>query len=559
MEVNLSTPAPIIIIGSKGAGKTTFIRYFREIVLSDDVKKNRPIVYVDFRGYTEQQVKDTHAIYSKILEQLLDQYPGLNLNKLNVLKKIYSKEIKRNSEGIWAIHKKDDDALEARISGFLEDKTKNQIEHLEKISEYLTNVCAKRLVIIYDNADQLDEGSQKEVFLLAQSSRVSFKALVIVSLREGYFFKWREKPPFDAYQSTIFHITAPSYKQVLRKRIQFTVDKFKYKNIEGPLRSATFKISNDSLSNLFKSLYKTLFGLPNSDILKYLEETSYPNIRSGLEKFNKFLISGHTQVTAYIADPDYNIPIWEFIKSVALESRLYYKHDTSLIHNLFYPSAKNRNHFTKVRLLHYLFDEAEVQSFGDYYVPCARVYKTFEKAGYSEDILSDELTTLLEQKLIETNNLSSDIEAESKVSEVNEIKITQSGVYYIKTLIHTFTYLDLVLQDTPIFNEDRYNELINVFPTSDEKGKRDVLARIKIVHIFCDYLREQEIRDHKDNALNYGVRALDRNIVAGIFDSGLAAEMAENGRLVCRVNNFSSGYRIPIEILNEFVSNIKQI
>jgi len=532
LEGNTTTPAPIIIIGSKGAGKTTFIKYFFEIVLNQDVKKNRPIIYIDFRGYTEQQVKDTNAIYSKVLNQLFDVYPNLDLNKLNVLEKIYSKEIKRNKEGIWSSYAFDKDALDKKVSDFLESKINNHYEHLVKIAEYLNNVCRKRLVIIYDNADQLNEESQKEVFLLAQSSKIAFKALIMVSLREGYFLKWREKPPFDAYHSTIFHITAPSYRDVLKKRIQYAVDNFKFVNVKGDLDAKSFKLSESALSNLFKSLYKTLFLETNSQVLKFLEETSYPDIRSGLEKFNKFLISGHTKITAYIADPNYNIPVWEFIKSVALESRLYYKHDVSLIHNLFYPSPKNRNHFTKIRILNYLFDEAEVQSFKDYFIQFDRVFRTFEKAGYSEDVIIDELTILLEQKLIETSSLSSDIEEGMKVSNKEGIKITQSGIYYIKTLINTFNYLDLVLQDTPIFDQEFFDKLMDSFPTSDDKGKRDLRYRIRNVESFCEYLRSQEIRDHKDNEMNYSVKALDKNIVDGIMKGGLTNELTRIQKVV---------------------------
>ncbi|HRG07193.1 MAG TPA: hypothetical protein PLJ08_01345, partial [Cyclobacteriaceae bacterium] len=45
-------PDPIIIIGGTGSGKTTFIKYFLEIELDKDDKKNRPVLYLDFRNET---------------------------------------------------------------------------------------------------------------------------------------------------------------------------------------------------------------------------------------------------------------------------------------------------------------------------------------------------------------------------------------------------------------------------------------------------------------------------------------------------------------------------
>ena len=55
-------PDPIIIIGGKGAGKTTFIKYFIEVILDKGIKKNRPILYLDFRIETESTIKDTKLI-----------------------------------------------------------------------------------------------------------------------------------------------------------------------------------------------------------------------------------------------------------------------------------------------------------------------------------------------------------------------------------------------------------------------------------------------------------------------------------------------------------------
>jgi hypothetical protein len=98
-ETSSVTPEPVIIIGSKGAGKTTFIRYFIEVELDEKVKKSRPLLYFDFRNYTNQQVKDTKSIYNKIYRQLVEKYENLRLTDLNVLKTIYKSEIDEKQKG----------------------------------------------------------------------------------------------------------------------------------------------------------------------------------------------------------------------------------------------------------------------------------------------------------------------------------------------------------------------------------------------------------------------------------------------------------------------------
>ena len=534
--VNAKTllPDPIILIGGKGAGKTTFINYFFKIDLEEKVKKFIPEVYIDFIGYTLQQVQDTKSIYSKILNALYDTHPELKLTHYDILKRIYKKEITRNiEEGLWSIYKNNSEKLEEKINYFLEEKTSNPEIHLKAISEYLINPSHKRLCIIFDNVDQLDfEEAQRDAFLLAESMYNNLKCLVIISLREGYFYKWRSLPPFDAFQSNVFHITAPSYREVLKKRLAYVVDNHNYNSVEGNISNKHFEFSNHSLKNLFKNIYNTLFLNKNSEILQFLEQTSFPNIRLGLDKFNDFLISGHTKVEEYMATDDYTIPIWEFVKSVALESNYYYNSKTSKIHNLFYPCTNNKSHFTKIRILKYLFNEAEDNTFNDYFIPTEVIISLFVEAGYTRDIVIEELNLLNSYNLISCENFNSD--TENKVFEIEsfQVKITQGGIYYIKNLINTFFYIDIILEDTIIFNEKCYEDMLNNYSYPDSSGKKHIHKRLKTVKIFIEYLKNQEINEHQNSYSDNLNKVFEWNITQYILDSNLSNDISRLERLL---------------------------
>ena len=525
---------PIILIGGKGAGKTTFINYFFKINLDEKVKKIIPSVYIDFIGYTLQQIKDTKSVYSKIIEILYENHPELKLTNYDILKRIYKKEINRNIDGgIWSIYKDNLERLEEKINDFIEEKINNPEIHLRAISEYLINPSHKRLCIIFDNVDQLDfEEAQREAFLLAESIYRNLKCLVVISLREGYFYKWRTLPPFDAFQSNVFHITAPSYREVLKKRLQYVVDNHKYLSVEGDIKNKHFEISDSSLENLFKSIYKTLFLEKNSEILQFLEQTSFPNIRLGLDKFNDFLISGHTKVEEYMTSDTYNIPIWEFVKSVALESNFYYNYKTSKIHNLFYPSPSNRSHFTKIRLLKYLYFEAENNSFNDCFVSVESILNLFVEAGYTKDIIIEELNLLINYNLINCENFNSDTENKSNEIETFQVKITQGGIYYIKNLINTFYYIDIILEDTLIFDESDFNEILNSYSYPDSYGKKQIHKRLKTTKLFFEYLKKQELNEHQNFYSDSLNKVFEMNITEYIYNSNLKNDFDRLERLL---------------------------
>lgn len=522
-------PDPIIIIGGKGAGKTTFIKYFLEVVLDKGTKKNRPQIYLDFRNETENTVKNTKAIYQKILGQLIEKYANLNLTNFKVLKLIYKIEIEHQKKSFWE-HLTDDTSLNIKISEFIERISQDPILHLKKISDYLIHQVNKRLCIVIDNADQLEDAIQKEVFILAHSLHRNLNSIAIISLREGYFFKFKNKPPFDAYHSTVFHITAPPYREVLKKRINYILNKYKFNTVNVRKDNLTLELTQGSLHNLFTNLYKTLFEQTNSEILSFLEETSYPNIRNGLERFKYFLLSGHTKTNIYMSfeygKGDKNsIPIWEFVKSVALELNYYYHSDTSLLFNLFYPSPSNKNHFTKIRILDFIIENNEGVSKKNNFVPTTRIVEIFIKAGYTSDIIVEELNSLYKAGLIFTNNHVNDIEEEIKISEVHDIGITQTGVYYSKNLLKKFFYYDLILQDTPIYDEAFFKELTTLFPECDMYGNRDLNKRKESLKKFVDYLISQEKLDHNRKELNYNINSLDKRIMETALLGGLSQDL----------------------------------
>lgn len=527
-EINATTsitPEPVIIIGSKGAGKTTFIKYFIEVELDDKIKKARPMLYIDFRNYTNQQVKDTKSIYSKIYRQLVENYDSLKLTDLNILKTIYQSEIKEKKQGVWSLYGDNETKINDKLADFLEEKIQNIESHLESIAKYLLKFQNKRLTIILDNADQLDEDSQKDLFLLSHSLRKTLNSLVLVSLREGYFYQWKNRPPFDAYQSNVFHITAPPYRDVLKKRIDYVIKNFDFESIKTTHRDKKLQLSGGTFKNFFTSLSNSLFGYANSELLEFLEECSYPNIREGLETFNTFLTSGHTQIADYITSDSYKIPIWEFVKSIALESQYYYKSDFSRIKNILKPAANNRNHFTKIRILFYLQNIAELNKFQTAFKEIAEITELFNKSGYNNEIILSELKILLDFKLIETKANHSDIDSEIILDESHEVRITQAGNFYITKLMTRFHYLDLVLQDTPIYDEFYFERLKEVFPEVDSQGERDIQFRLITVTTFIEYLKKMEWFDHSKNELNYGHKAFDLNIMDYIDRNGLKSDI----------------------------------
>ncbi|WP_300284945.1 P-loop NTPase fold protein [uncultured Alistipes sp.] len=506
IKLKANSPDPIIIIGSKGAGKTTFINYLFQDDKFSSLKKDHPHVYIDFRNYHSQN-QDTlnDQIYSDILDQIYEKYPELKLHGDVALRSIYSVEIKRNDESIWKFDKEhNESAYQSRLNAFLEEKLKNNEVHVSKLSEYLISRRRIRLCIIIDNADQFSDSIQEKIFLLSQSICRRSKALVIISLREGYYYQWKNYPPFNAFQSNAYHITAPPYQEVIQKRIDFTLQQLS--DVDGRssgiiTQNIKLSIDNESVLLFLQSLRKSLLK-PNSQLLKFIQETTYPNIREGLEVFKQFLISGHTEISNYIVrqrvDPDsvHHIPYWEFVKAVALGNKKYYDHEISLIHNLFYPAQGNNNHFIKIKLLMYLDHIAINKGVAGKYINTGELINYFSDIGYQYKAIENEIIELSKYRLVETDDVISDrIAPTYSINKNQSICISLKGHHYISSLLYDFSYIELTLQDTPIYDSISFEKIKKNFPMADNYGKRDLSQRVLVAQNFIDYLKKEEVSE----------------------------------------------------------------
>lgn len=498
---NSNAPSPIILIGGKGAGKTTFIQYFFKLVLKEQELKNIPFVYIDFRNYTKQQIEDTKSIYSKILNSLINDYPLLKLAEFKIQKQIFSADIKQKTLGVWSIFNELPDKLESKISEFIEQQFDKPDIFLERISSYLIQFQRRNICIIFDNADQLEDDAQEKIFLLAQSLRGAIKSIVFVSLREGYYYQWRHKPPFDAFHSNVYHISAPPYNEVLNKRLEYAIDNVEFEPISTYTENKKVDFTDITLKRLFVILQRTLFSNSQSEIMKYLEQTSYPNIRKGLESMNNFLVSGHTKIDEYLTSQPF-IPIWEFIKSISLNNRLYYSSQSSNIYNIFLPVNDSSDHFIKIKLLKHLNDFAKSSAYKEGYLQTQIIIDYFIKIGYSSEIIKLEIHLLFQYGLIETENLNSDTSKKFDVDKTDEITISNTGIYYFNEMFFRFHYLDLVLQDTPIYDEVWFQRIKENFTRSDNSGNRDIYLRKQTVDLFIKYLEYEERKGSTQNSFN---------------------------------------------------------
>ncbi len=473
-------------------------------------------VYIDFRKYIgEDFTTINQRIYKDLVSKIHNEYDSLKLYSTQVLKRIYLRDIKEKDAGVWEFNKKNNpDKYNEKLGEYFEECMEDYENHFLKLSHYFLWERSSRLVLIIDNADQFELHIQRDVFLLAQSINKKAKCAVVLSLREGYYYEWRNKPPFDAFINNVYHVTAPPYKEVLQKRIDYALKKFQLSGkSSGTFGSGTFQIDNDSIVHFLSGLKNSLFVEANSEMLQYLEETNYPNLREGLKSFRDFLLSGYTEVAQYVIRHKYepentrSIPFWEFLKAIALLNKRYYSSEKSSVSNIFSPAKGNKLLFLKYKILEFLYSKIENLGQSEKFILTTELIEQFELSGYGEHELKKELDELLKYRLIETDDQLSDIEFNQNIENHKNLSISLKGKYYITNLIYKFSYMELALQDTPIFSKKHFEKIRLSFPLVNEDGKRSLKGRYENMLNFLEYLAYQEFKENSNNIIISNLRS----------------------------------------------------
>lgn len=491
-----------LLLGGIGAGKTTFLKRYENIIAKDFLSKSALTFHLDFLQAPPETNQMESFVWSTILDLMRQQYSDLDVERRKYIKTIFKDKLKNlEVTGLRGVKRHTED-YEVKISPHLIDWQNNLVDYVPKLIKFACVVNNKASVIFIDNVDQLDPDYQAQIFILAQRITRLSGSVTVIALREESYYAPSIQNSFTAYTSHKFHIASPQFKAMVRNRIEYAIQSL---DISGSKQAKAIPGSaglNSADISDFLVIVQNSVLVWSKRIARFVECICFGNMRSALQMFTTFLTSGATDVGKMLAiyrrDGRYNIAFHEFLKSVMLEDRAYYKEDQSPILNIFNCSSeRNSSHFTALRVLALLLDHrGESNAEGRGYMELSRVVGFFADTFDNVMDLSFTLDRLIGRQLIEVNTRST-----STASGASHVRVTPAGWYYRKFLASTFAYLDLVIQDTPLNDEKIEADLrqsvydVNNLADREEEKERRMKVRFDRTQKFLEYLSHEEERE----------------------------------------------------------------
>jgi hypothetical protein len=358
-------------------------------------------------------------------------------------------------------------------------------------------------VLFIDNVDQLSPQYQAQIFLLAQRVTRVIASTTIVSMREESYYTTSIQKTFTAYTSRKFHIASPHFRRLISSRIEYAIELLSQSSDGANTLSSGITLDKDSIRDFLKIVDYSIFEY-NANIARLIEALCFGNMRLALQMFVTFLSSGATDVdkmlNIYRRDGSYYVAFHEFVKSIMLGDRHYYRESQSPVLNVFECGAeKNSSHFTTLRVLSVLLaHRGEGTPLGRGYVETTSVITLIEDVFDNREDVIRTLDRLVQRELVESNTRST-----AGIAGSSHVRVTSAGWYYSRHLVREFSYLALVLQDTPLddvalmsdLRESLY-QVGNIGDRDDTKLER-TQARFDRVERFLTYLEVQENDERK--------------------------------------------------------------
>jgi energy-coupling factor transporter ATP-binding protein EcfA2 len=486
----------VLIIGNKGAGKSTFIERFFKLVLPPGLRNTCTVARIDVADSAGDVATICDWLDRQVLSALESALFTDGIATYDQLQGIFFAEYQRWIHGPHRVlYETDKTEFKIKFGEYLEVSRNNDLHHY--IGRLLNDVVTNRKkmpCLVFDNTDHFDEAFQEKVFQYAQSLfRASF-SFVICPITDRTIWKLSKHGPFQSYESTALYLPVPAMKSVLEKRVSFIRSKLQGKtsSVE-PSQYFLKKGIRLSLQNIdaFAACVEEIF-ISSDGISRTIGGLTNFDVRRSLQLSQKITTSPHIKiddlVRMYLTTTAQTIKL-RLIHSAILcgDSNHYAADSNHFVNNIFEVKGDQLSSpLLGASLLKFF---ADIDSHSDGSINAAHASLTdvidyFDSMGIGSTVLRRSVERLANAHLLAAFDSS-----EQLVVDESRFRITPSGKIHLEWVLGNESYMQEMALTTPLRSCERRDELSNRWHSTGKKDRDDWLA---IAKLFATYALEQD-------------------------------------------------------------------
>jgi RNA recognition motif. (a.k.a. RRM, RBD, or RNP domain) len=491
----------LLLIGSVGVGKSTFVDYLSVVALPEDIKTRTIWIRLNLNDAPLSPAVAYTWIASGIISDFYRQFPDQDFDSLENLEKIFAPELNALRKGPLAILEPASQEYRARLADYLIKAKADLIMLAQCLGRYLCAGPGKLLIVVLDNCDKRTRDEQLTMFQIAHWVQNEFRSLVILPLRDETYDLHRHEPPLDtALKSLIFRVEPPQFTEVLQARVRLALQQMHSR--AGSAKSLSYLLPNGIrvtypasdqalyLASILKSLYahdrfvrQVMTGLAGRDV------------RRALEIFLDFCTSGHISEDEIYKirffEGEYVLPLSLVARVLLRMHRRLYDGDRGYLKNLLQcsPADPLPDHFVRLSILRWLEKRQRLKGPAGVagFHRVENLVLDLVQIGHDSARIREELLYLVREKCIVPEHLRLD-----SVSEDDLIRLSASGLVHLQLMANA-DYLAACSEDTWISDQALARRIAKRI---SEKGLRGHFSRATTAanaREFVEYLGERAV------------------------------------------------------------------
>lgn len=486
----------LLLIGSVGSGKSTFVDYVSLVALPEDIRDRTIWVRVNLNEAPLTPDLAYRWLADAIVADLRDQ-TGEDVDNFSVLEKVFRPELNAFRRGPVSLFETTSAEFKTRLVDEVIRLKTDSINLAKCFARYACGGPGKLMIVVLDNCDKRTRDEQLMMFQIAQWVQTEFRCLVILPIRDVTFERHRHEPPLDtAIKSLAFRIEPPSFANVLRARVHLALREME--SNERAVKTLSYVLPNGIrvnypasdqavyLASILRSLYEH-----DRFVRRVMTGLAGRDVRRALEIFLDFCISGHIGEDEIYKirffEGKYVLPLSVIARVLLRMQRRFYDGSKAYIKNIVQcdPNDPLPDHFVRLSILHWLEQSqrtpgpAGVQGFH----AVGRIVQDLVQLGHDATRVRAELLFLAKEGCVVAEHLRLDSLAENDL-----VKLTASGLVHLQLMANP-DYLAACAEDTWVSDSDLAKRVATRIGSRGRIGHFSRLTTAKNASDFVEYLR----------------------------------------------------------------------
>lgn len=481
----------VLLVGTKGAGKSTFIDRFFLDYLPKEIADDCVVVRIDLLSCGCDYTGILKWLDEHFLEAVEKAAFKGEIPDYEDLMGMYFKEYQRWSTGSQRhLYETDKNQFKIDFGRHIERRREERPhEYIVHLLHRIVGAFSKVPCLVFDNADHFDVKFQEEVFKYAHALFEECLSLVIVPITDTTSWQLHKQGALQSFHTDSYFLPTPPTEQILRRRIEYIEEKVK---TEKPEKGQGYFFGKGiplSIENIkaFAACLQAVF-LKTPQVAHWIGSLSNKDVRRSLQLTREIIASPHIQagelLNSYIQGSGVTVAE-ENIKLAIIKAKydIFSATNNSFIQNVFNLSpGTETSPLLGVRILQVLKDHHVLNPDNDArYVLIDTIGNYIHALGVESHVTISWLNAMLNTGLV----LSYDPTLKEITPNVR-IEISPSGRQHLLWALKDWTYLESMMETTPLYDEDIVSRIESMI------AQNSPYYRKKAIQTFIDYLLKED-------------------------------------------------------------------